>query len=118
MTRSFEAQVSIEVQAAPLICARPSARGNPGSGGPFRHGTGHRGRRRGPPVPPELLEALVSPAVVPVELVADLAPLVIVMVVFLRRVEGRGRHNLRGDRLLEASRLLQSALGGFGQPLL
>ena len=70
------------------------------------------------PSPQSSLRRWSLPQFVPVELVADLAPLVIVMVVFLRRVEGRGRHDLRGDRLLEASRLLQSALGGFGQPLL
>src|SRR5690606_38195987 len=56
---------------------------------------------------PQLLEPPVAAAAVAVVLVADRVLQIVVLVVFLGRIEGRGRNEGGGDRRLERAILLE-----------
>src|SRR5512134_172501 len=69
-------------------------------------------------VSPKFFKAPIAAAVEAVELVPYRVFLIIVLVVFLGRIERRRRDDCRGDGTVEAPRLFQSSLGVLGQPFL
>src|SRR5205814_1703226 len=71
-----------------------------------------------PEAAPKLVEARVAAAASDVELVLQRVLLVVVLVVFLRRVELGGGLDRRDDRLPEGLLLLPFGLGSLREPLL
>src|SRR5438552_7238248 len=69
-------------------------------------------------IAPQLLQPRVAPAAAAVELVANRVLAVVVLMIFLGRIEGARHLDRRHDRLLEGLRFLERRLRGFrGLPL-